>query len=181
MNANSKSSSMGTFVILIVGTTLAGIGYCVLTFWAKPVLSNARNSVNWPTVTGVITESELKTHSDSDGTTYSAAITYHYTVDENEIHGDRVWFGDNYSSSDLGQHQKVVSRYPVGDEVDVYYKPDDPFISVLEPGAVFTSYVGFATSWIVILIGFGLLLIPMSGWLKLGKSSETSVSEFSQS
>ena len=173
MADHQNAMKTGTTIVFVIGTLLAIAGYCMLTFWAKPVLNNAKNSVNWPTVPGVITRSELKHHDSDDGTTYSAAITYRYTVEEDEIHGETVWFGDGYSSSDIGTHQKVVNRYREGAEVEVYYNPNDKFVAVLEPGAVASSYVGYIVSWIMMIIGGVLLLIPMSGWLKFFRSHDS--------
>ena len=160
MKQTVMSSKIGTYVVLAIGTLLAAIGFCMFHFWAKPVLTNARNSSNWPTVLGSITKSELDADTDSDGTTYSADIEYEYAVNGDAYLGEIVWFGDGYSSSARHSHQDIVDRYPVGAQVNVYYKPDDPFIAVLEPGAVASSYAGFILSCVLMVIGLGMLIVP---------------------
>lgn len=167
MKPQQSVFTLGSTIVLVIGTVFLIAGYCVLTFWGKPTLKNAKESVNWPTVPGVVTESKVESHSGDDGTTYSADVTYKYTVDETEISSERIWFGDNYSSSNRKQFAKIVSEYPVGIEVTVFYKHDDPFIAVLKPGAVFSSYIGFGLGWGLLVVGGGLLLIPMTGFLKL--------------
>ncbi len=162
----------GSTIVLIVGSVFLIAGYCLLTFWGKLTLDNAKASINWPTVPGEVTESRVDSHRDKDGTTYSAEIVYRYTVDEAEVHSDNVWFGGNYSSSSRGQFEEIVRRYPVGKQVLVYYKPDDIFIAVLEPGAHFTSYIGFVMGWGFLLVGACLLLVPMAGLFRGRKEKE---------
>ncbi len=169
---NHSAFTMGSTIVLVVGSIFLVVGYCILTFWGKPTLENAKASTNWPTVQGEVTESRVGIHSDEDGTTYSADITYRYTVNETEIHSDNVWFGGDYSSSARSQFEKIVSRYPVGKEVKVFYKPDDIFIAVLEPGTHFSSYIGFAMGWGFLLIGAALLLVPMAGLFRGRKSHD---------
>ena len=165
MKTQPSGCMSGRTIAFGVGTIFLVIGYCLLTFWGKPTLENAKNSVNWPTVPGKVTESKIGSHTSDGSTTYSADVTYRYLVEEAEIHSDRVWFGDNYSSSDRTMFERIVNKYPVGKEVKVYYNPDDEFIAVLEPGAVTSSYIGFGMGWGFMGIGFGLLLIPMGRML----------------
>ncbi len=179
MKPQQSVFTIGSTIVLVIGTIFLIVGYCILAFWGKPTLRNAKESVDWPTVPGVVTESKVGSHRGDDGTTYSADVTYKYTVDDTEISCERIWFGDNYSSSGRSQFVKIVSEYPVGNEVTVFYKPDDPFIAVLKPGPVFSSYIGFGLGWGFLVIGGGLLLIPMSGFLKLGRRRSSDPETFS--
>lgn len=161
MSTSLKSCLNGSTMAFGVGTILFAVGYGLLTFWGKPTLQNAKESTTWPTVPGVVTESEVVSHRSDDGTTYSAEVTYRYTVNEKEIHSNTVWFGDNYSSSNRSQFVEIVNRYPVGKEVTVFYKPNDEFIAVLEPGAVFSSYTGCIVAWVFMGLGSVIMLVPM--------------------
>lgn len=151
----------GKTIALLIGVVLLAIGYCILEFWAKPTLQNARESPLWPTVPGKVIESKVGIHQDDDGTTYSADVLYNYSVKGTEIHSERVWFGDNYSSSNRDQFVQIVNRYPVGSEVKVYYKPNDAFISALEPGTHPSSYVGYAIGWGLMICGAIILLVTL--------------------
>jgi len=165
MKTQLSGCMSGSTIAFGVGTIFLIVGYCLLTFWGKPTLENAKNSVDWPTVQGEVTKSKVGSHTSEDSTTYSADVTYRYLVNETEIHCDRIWFGDNYSTSDRTMFEKIVKKYPVGKEVKVYYNPDDEFIAVLEPGAVTSSYLGFGMGWGFMGIGIALLLIPMGRML----------------
>jgi hypothetical protein len=94
----------------------------------------ASNSPSWPTTTGVIEESRVIRMSNGDG----VRVVYSYSVDD-----------VRYSSSNISYKRLegargewllpdtprgIVSRYPVGKEVSVYYHPRDPRSAVLEPG-----------------------------------------------
>lgn len=162
MATRSTGLITGTTIALGLGTFFVIAGYCMLTFWGKPTLKNAKDSVDWPTAIGKITESKVGSHTSDGSTTYSADVTYRYTVNDQEIHSDRIWFGDNYSSSNRSTFEKITRKYPIGKEVKVFYMPDDEFVAVLEPGAVTSSYIGFGMGWGFMTIGFGLLLIPIA-------------------
>ena len=61
-----------------------------------------------------------------------AIVRYRYFVGSHQYEGDRPTFirdGNYYWA------KSVVARYPVGRTVNVYYRPDDPSDSVLEPGS----------------------------------------------
>lgn len=100
-----------------------------VTGWATVRQMRAKG---YPTVPGRITHSEVKEHSDSDGSTYSAEIRYTYRVDQREYRGDRYRYG-GVSSSD-GNAQRTVAAFPVGAEVTVHYHPRDPADAILIVG-----------------------------------------------
>lgn len=175
MSKQSQLPVTGSTICLILGTLFLVGGWSVVTLWGKPTLQNAKESVEWPTVKGVVTESKVSSHSGDGSTTYSANIIYRYSVNNTLIHSERVWFGDNYSTSNRSMFTKIVQKYPVGKEVTVYYKPDDEFISVLEPGPVTSSYIGNFVGWVLLAIGGGLLLIPMVNLFKTSQGDTTNV------
>ncbi len=98
----------------------------------------AKASQDWPTVRGVIISSSVERQddrgsSDRDSTTYHAQIIYEFWVDEMKFTGDRVAFGE-FGSSDPAHARRIVSRYPNGESVAVYYSEADPTECLLEPG-----------------------------------------------
>lgn len=122
------------------------IGVIILANGIKSV-AKAKESVNWPSCTGVIVSSEMGRHTDSDsGTTYSADIVYEFTVNSDLISSGKVKFG-KVNTSNPSDARKVLNKYPEGKEVVVYYSESDPYESVLEPGV-------HKSTWF--LPGFGL-------------------------
>jgi len=132
-------------IFLVIG---AGLSY-----WGWTILQNARASASWPTADGVVTHSGVSHTKDSDGgDSYSPEITYTYTVDNVDQNNNTIKFGEN-SYSDSGKADRIAATYPVGKNVAVYYDPEKPGRSVLEPGVSAGSYI---------VIGIGVMFIVIS-------------------
>ncbi len=92
-------------------------------------------SKSWPTTTGLIKHSEVvyqESH-DSGSGTYKAVVLYEYAVSGNRYNNDLVAYGEN-GSSDISHQNDIANKYREGEEVTVYYSPQEPGESVLEPG-----------------------------------------------
>jgi len=140
----SSIFSMGIFL-------LVGLG---LTYWGWNILQDARASAAWPAADGVVTRSEVTRSTDSDGgDSYSPEITYTYTVNNEQLANKTIKFGEN-SYSSRKKAEGIANSYPVGKNVTVYYDPQQPEKSVLEPGVS-------AGSYIVIGIGIFFILITL--------------------
>lgn len=146
----SSIFSMGIFLLI-------GIG---LTFWGWNILQNARASAEWPTADGKVTKSEVSYSTDADGgDSYSPEVTYTYTVNNTSYSNNTIKFGENAYSS-RNKAEGIASSYPVGKNVTVYYDPEKPERSVLEPGVSAGSYIVIGIGVFFILIT--LILIPIS-------------------
>ena len=130
----------GAFFGFIFGLVFAAIGFCVVYFFGLPIVTQAKASLEWPQVSGVITSSTVQSRRDDDGTSYSSEVTYDYTVDGEKMSGETVYFGDYVSSSSRSTASKTVRKYPVGKEIQVYYSPESPDECVIEPGTTWSSY-----------------------------------------
>ena len=148
----------------MIGYIIAiGISAVILIYIGSDILK-AQKSRSWPTASGTVQDSGMESHQsrDEDGdikTTYGATIQYKYTVDGQEFVGDRRTFS-NVRTSSVRNTEKILERYPLGSSVDVFYDPDDPSSSVLEPG------VGAAT-YILLLVPIGFLVFGIAGVLGL--------------
>ncbi|MBI9019329.1 MAG: DUF3592 domain-containing protein [Phycisphaerae bacterium] len=123
---------MNKIISLGIGCLFACIGLGFAGYGLFDIY-HALESKNWPTVEGVILSSEMVSHSDDDGNTYSGDIAFDYTVDNILYSSGRVRFGE-INTSNPAVVKEIISKYPVSKKVTVYYMPDDPFESVLEPG-----------------------------------------------
>ena len=141
---------------LIFGLLFAVIGYCVAFFLGKPILDDARKSMDWPSVAGVIERSKVVSKRKSDGTMYSADVAFAYEVDGQGFKGSNVTFGGGMSSSNSRMANSVVSRYRKGQKVDVFHDPEEPGNSVLEPGASWKSWLVFGIG--LLFLGVGVLM-----------------------
>ena len=90
-------------------------------------------STSWPTVEGQVTASGLYSHRSDDKTVYRPSIVYTYTVDGRQYSGQRISAVAAYTSR--GRAEASRARYEAGTAVLVYYDPESPGSSVLEPGA----------------------------------------------
>jgi hypothetical protein len=95
----------------------------------------SRASVDWLSVPGLVTRSELvfrRSETDANRKT-DVDVTYEYVV------GDKVYRNDivRFDQGELPGSRKelLVSSYPAGRRVEVFYNPDDPDQSVLMRGS----------------------------------------------
>lgn len=145
-------------------------GFITMLGWRD--ISRAKASANWPNVQGEITESKVdirimdvpsnQHHSRPNRSNESlpahfATIRYEYTVDGTVFKGGRVAFGD-HGSSNPAHADEIVNKYPIGKSVTVYYRPDNPQESLLEPGLK-------RQSWLIFSVGISFIFVGCSGAL----------------
>jgi len=91
--------------------------------------SLGKQSENWPSVQGSLAGESMSTRKKK-----RIHISYEYRVNGIAYKNSRVNFQDDRASK-----KEIRSQYNVGDALRVYYNPDDPEQSVLQPGARLTS------------------------------------------
>lgn len=111
---------------------------------------------SWAETPCTITSSQVESHSDSDGTTYSIDIRYTYEVGGQTYSGDRYDFSIG-SSSGYGSKQEVVEQYPPGSETVCRVDPEDPTRSVIS--------VDFSAGYLWGLFGLPFFLVGAFGLL----------------
>lgn len=90
-----------------------------------------RQSQNWAKTSGQIISARVGFVS-SKGIVYFPDIVYRYTIAGIAYEGKQVSFG--FREGDKTSTQEKVAQYPVGSRVDVFYNPESPNESCLEPG-----------------------------------------------
>lgn len=138
----------------------AGMGGLCLLIYSVFV---GHQSSAWPTTASRILRSEMawsQTSSSSKSNPY-ALIRYSYSVNGREYENDRISF-DNVSKS-REVTELLVAQYPAGTEASVYYQPNSPENSVLQPGIPYRQ-CAFALVVFVAFGGFGLLALFMKKW-----------------
>jgi len=151
----------------IIGCACLAGGWYVTERIGKPARAQAAASTTWPATDGKITHSELEREEQGGNdkkTLFSKDVRYDYVLDGRTLEGNRIWFGDHFSTSDPSAFREAVNRYPVGTAVRVHYDPAEPGVSVLEPGPTWS-----ASLWYLVGIGlmvFGaLVLVSSAGFL----------------
>lgn len=111
------------------------------------IRARARESMHWPSVMGVITESRIdQTHLE----TTKPVLRYRYEVSGQTYIGFRAAFsGYGVSRADM---QAVIQPYAVGSSVRVFYDPQRPASAVLNNAS--------PSDWLYwLLFGCGFLLL----------------------
>lgn len=108
-----------------------------------------------------IISSEVKSHSDNDGTTYSVEIVYSYNLYGEEHRSNRYNFLGGSSSGYSGK-QKIVTHYKPGTNTICYVNPRNPAIAVLNRG--------FTMEMLVALVPLAFVLIGIGGIFYLIRS-----------
>lgn len=123
------------FLLLLAAITVAG--NVLYQRYDDRMRKLAASSVDWPAVPGLITHSELEARRNKVGTgkktRYTINIVYEFVVNDKVFHNDVVRF--DQGSLSTNRKQLLVSAYPVGKRVEVFYNPDDPDQSVLVRGS----------------------------------------------
>lgn len=93
-------------------------------------------SHDWPSVRGVIVSSNLEAWRGKKAgrrTKFRLEVRYEYAVNGEVFRNDTVRFDQDRLSSP--RKRDLLRSVPVGQRVDVYYNPDKPSQSVLQPGS----------------------------------------------
>ena len=113
-------------------------------FLSARSLYRASTSKDWPTTGGTVTKAFLDVRSNSGrAITYTPIVRYQYTVDGKTYTSGRItYYSQSFVRSPLWalftsvprKAEEIISRYPEGQSVVVYYVPDDPASAVPSPG-----------------------------------------------
>ncbi len=151
---NKKSS---IFPSLIFGLLFTVVGYATYKYFTSPLEEEAKASESWPSVSGEITTSKIESHTSNGDRLYSANIHYSYVIKGEKYSGSGITNADA-STSVQSSVKKDLKKYPKGKIVDVYYDPDFPEISVLEPGINFWNGLLFKIPFVFMFLGIIILL-----------------------
>lgn len=172
----NRTSPTLNLILALLGTLAI---FCFDAKTAKD-LFHQYEAVSFPTATGKVYYSAVSvTHSSKGGTHYSINIMYDFEVDGRKYSGNRY----RYSLFSPGSTQAyaAVNAHPVGSDITVHYRADNPEDSVLSPGVVGRDFLIFfllvpASAFMLYLLGAA----ETPGWVKLGNRVAGGVPVFSQ-
>ena len=147
---------------------LIAFPFLIWAAWKSVRLS--RESAVWPSVPGTVTAAERKKR----GFRMQPCITYSYQVEGRDYAGTKITFAAAVPSKDV---EPILSQYPLGSEVKVYYSPRHPSVAVLEPGpnryvsAILRSYM----VWCVLILFLNVLNFGLNRWILSQKETEAPV------
>ncbi len=124
------------------------LGGGIALFFGVNAIFEGYQSNTWPVVQGIVVESDIqKNYSPKHGRVYKPDVNYQYTFKGVSYLGNRI-HPINYSSDSISSVNKLLAKYPVDMDIEVFVNPKDPTKSLLESGAGYQAYL---------LLFFGLL------------------------
>ncbi len=156
-NSSGKSQKAGLLTALLV----TGFGF-VLSFFTTDLINATKESEQWPSVPGTVTEAEVESFTQRhDGKTqqmYSARVSVSYSVKGKNYSTSSFDMGGTSSTSVRFLAQRKLNDYPEGGTVDVYYDPEHPDFGILQPGMTlpwqilrFTPYLLYGIAGLILI------------------------------
>ncbi|MCF7957072.1 MAG: DUF3592 domain-containing protein [Phycisphaerae bacterium] len=160
----AKSTKVGLIFFAVFG--LVGLGV-LFPFFIIP-LSNIINARSWQETPCKIISTNLRSHSDDDGTTYSIDILYEYQFNNQTYRSNRYSFSTGSSSGSKGK-RAVIKSYRTAKNPTCYVNPDAPSQAVLNREMTWSLLFG--------LIPLVFLIVGITGiYYTLRKSKTNSKS-----
>jgi hypothetical protein len=151
--------------MLIGVVLLVGIVFGLFAVVTVPIeMSRMAQAEHWPSRKAVITHSYTR-HVRGSATrprtnsSWKVEICGVYEDDGGKFCLSRVRYGDIRLGADKNGALEMVAKYPLGREVEVYYSPDNPKETILEPHAPWNKMI------ILLSAGIGFLLLPFFLWV----------------
>lgn len=136
----------------------------VLVLWSLFQLWGGLRSYRWPTVTGTVESTKVRegvtsaTEDTAPRHYFEPRVRYTYQVDGKEYAGTRISYGGPPQYDEREEAESLLEDYALDRPVEVRYRPDRPWESVLRPGL---SH-GF---WVPLLVGS--FFAGVGAWLVL--------------
>lgn len=132
------SSTTKNVVVVLVITLMSAAAVFLYGRYDERMAAVAKASLEWPSVTGLVTHSNLearriKVGAQRNQMRYHIEVDYEYIVDDERYENDIVRF--NQDKLSRSEKELLVSAHPVGHQVEVFYNPSDPKESVLVRGS----------------------------------------------
>ena len=128
---------MKTLIAIAAIASLSAAGNHLLGRYDEQMTALAEQSLSWPSVTGLVTRSNLEARRSSIGahkeTEYRVEVEYEYIVGDEMYENDVIRFDQHDLSK--AEKERLVSAYPKGRSVEVFYNPDKPNQAVLVRGS----------------------------------------------
>jgi len=168
INKHSNSShrlgkASGKAIGLLFGCVFFAMGALFCWLMGLSPLLKSLDSNEWLQVSCVIDSSEVGSHRDSDGTSYSVDICFSYSARGISYQSDSYDFAA-VSSSGRSAKAAIVARYPVGSQQDCWVNPQDPSQAVLSRDIPRSVYFVIPFCSVFMIIGISVMLGTL-GWL----------------
>ena len=157
--------STTTIALLKIVTICLLMAGCFMLLVGGSSAYEAYSSQFWPTTTGEIIISSVYTYTDGyDNRTYRSKIEYSYVVNQSEnaeeyFISERVGVDPFPPTDNRAIAEARLDRYPKGEIVDVFYNPNRPQKSMLEPSFSLSKLIYPGMGLIVLAVAFSIRAI----------------------
>lgn len=153
----SSENSLGwsNFVAVLAGSLVPVLFGAVMIIIGGRDIKHSHECLTWPETDGIIIESGIYERKDDDNSKiyYSLMIKYSFIVNGKTYTGNRKSY-QTEEHSDRKIIEDILTDYPKGAVIRIFYKPENPEFSVLERGEPLGNFV--------IYLGWGLLFLGIS-------------------
>ena len=124
--------------------------------WSISTGVTSLRSEHWPTVSGTVISSAIRTDRVRGGFVYKPLVTYQYEVGGHPFEGHAITVSDGADTEQMAKI--IIAAFPFGRSVVVYVDPHDPSHGILQPGI--NSSVVLSAILAIVAILLGTLVIP---------------------
>jgi len=139
----------------VIGVGIIGLGFGVYSL-IKLILSR-----RWPEAEGTIVSAYKSNRPTDAGRMEDAEVTYEYEVNGKKYRNNTIQAGGDISASPSKRSatdvDRLLTKYPVGTKVAVYYHPRLPQIACLERSDATAIFIGFIFGPLAVALGYYLL------------------------
>ena len=148
---------------ILVGGGFALIGL-MLAYRCVDDIRQDKASFSWSTTPGEIVSASYSRPTTKWG--YRVSLEYQYEVGGQRYRSHRITrTGGGYSSEETAR--EMLAKYTAGKQVTVYFPPNRPEASILEPQVKKSNYFGIALGVVAVVLG-GFL----GKWIFTGQSKK---------
>lgn len=140
---------MNPYIITLLLFIVAG---CGVTIWGWTVITRGKKTAQWPSVEGVIEQSQLSSSTDD----LLPRIVYSYAVSGR--HYQRIVAFPSGTNPTAALASSYVKKYPAGAKIQIHYNPEQPDQATLEPGTARDDWLIFVLGLASTIIGIVFLL-----------------------
>jgi hypothetical protein len=142
-------------LLMILGIFMVGVFIAIIIGWAySSDRYESENKSNWPITQGKVINIEAKQDIDDDtpiskmfsSEDWFVTASFVYEVEGVQYSGSQNWYESKTEA------EKGILTYSPGSIINVYYNPDSPGTSVIEPTKVAFTWADYI--WALLLVGF---------------------------
>lgn len=154
--SSEKSDRWINIIAVLAGCLVLVLFGAVFIIIGGRDIKHSHECLTWPETDGVIIESGVYERKDDDNSKmyYSPMIKYSFIVNGKKYTGDRKSYR-SVEHTDRKIAEDLLTDYPKGASIRIFYKPEKPEFSVLERGEPLGNFV-FYLGWFLVFLAIAI-------------------------